>query len=173
MKKITIIAAIIIVCLCLFKSETIVIPKEAIRFRVIANSNSKKDQNIKQTIVKKLSQNIQNLTLKPKDIITSRKNIKDSIPSFKKAIDDTLQDLKEETDYTIEYGMNYFPEKEYNGIIYEEGEYESLVIKLGKGNGDNFWCILFPPLCLLDGEETENKKIEYTSYIKEIIDKYF
>ena len=67
--------------------------------------------------------------------------------------------------------MNYFPEKEYKGIYYEEGEYESLVITLGNGIGENFWCILFPPLCLVDEEETTD--IEYTSIIKELINKYF
>ena len=75
--------------------------------------------------------------------------------------------------YDINYGENYFPEKEYKGVSYEEGNYESLVITLGDGLGDNFWCVLFPPLCLLEAEENDTNKIEYTSFIKEIIDKYF
>ena len=68
--------------------------------------------------------------------------------------------------------MNYFPEKEYKGIVYEEGEYESLVITLGNGLGENFWCVLFPPLCLLDSEE-EVEDVEYTSFVKELVEKYF
>ena len=75
--------------------------------------------------------------------------------------------------YTINYGSNYFPEKEYKGVKYEEGEYESLVVTLGDGAGENFWCVLFPPLCLLEGEENEKDNIEYSSFIKEVIDKYF
>ena len=58
------------------------------------------------------------------------------------------------------------------GIVTEEGEYESLVITLGNGLGENFWCVLFPPLCLLDTEE-EVEDVEYTSFVKELIDKYF
>ena len=65
--------------------------------------------------------------------------------------------------------FNYFPKKEHNGIIYEAGEYESLVITLGQGEGDNFWCILFPPLCMVD----ENEDIEYKSIIKEVLKKIF
>ena len=72
--------------------------------------------------------------------------------------------------YSISYGKNYFPNKEYNGVIYEEGEYESLVISLGESQGDNWWCVLFPPLCLIDEEQDE---VEYTTFIKELIDKYF
>ena len=66
--------------------------------------------------------------------------------------------------------MNYFPEKEYKGTIYEEGEYESLLITLGSGEGNNWWCVLFPPLCLIEAEESE--EVEYSFFIKELFEKY-
>lgn len=66
--------------------------------------------------------------------------------------------------------MNYFPEKEYKGVKYDEGYYESLVITLGEGKGKNWWCVLFPPLCLVEAEESD--KVEYKFFIKELIDKY-
>lgn len=173
MKKTVLVVAIIIVILCLFKSETIIIPKEAIRFRVIANSNDQKDQEVKKEVVNDLKKNIQKLELIPKDITATRANIKENLPLFQESVQNTLNKLNIEEQYTIEYGMNYFPEKEYKGVKYEEGEYESVVIKLGNGLGDNFWCVLFPPLCLLEGEETDSDNVEYTSFIKELIDKYF
>ena len=73
----------------------------------------------------------------------------------------------------IDYGYHVFPQKEYKGVVYEEGEYESLVVTLGEGSGKNFWCVLFPPLCLLEAEEEETDKVEYKSLIKEVLDKYF
>lgn len=173
MKKITIIIAIIITILCLNKQGTVTIPKEAIRFRVIANSNSKKDQAVKKKVAYNLNKNIKELKFTPKDINASRKTITNSIPTFKETIEESLKEVNSEETYTIEYGMNYFPEKEYKGVVYEEGEYESLVVTLGDGLGENFWCVLFPPLCLLEGEETKTDEIEYTSFIKELINKYF
>lgn len=164
MKKTLILIAIIIVIMSLNKNETIIIPKESIRFRVIANSNSKEDQMIKERVVSKLKNNLKSLKYTPKNINDTRQSIKDNL----KVIDDTLK--QEVKDYSINYGYNYFPEKVYKGIYYEEGEYESLVITLGEGIGENFWCILFPPLCLVD-ENAED--IEYSSIIKELIDKYF
>lgn len=169
MKKLVIIFAIIITILSLNKQETITIPKNAIRFRVIANSNTEEDQVIKKRVVTKLKTNISDIQFSQKDLNTTRQNIKNSIPSFKSAIEEVLKD--EQVEYTIEYGMNYFPEKEYKGVYFEEGEYESLVITLGEGVGENFWCILFPPLCLIDEEEKTD--VEYTSFVKELIDKYF
>ena len=164
MKKTLIIIAIIIVVMSLSKNDTIIIPKESIRFRVIANSNSKEDQMIKEKVVSKLKKNLSSLTYTPKNINDTRKSIKDNL----KIIDETLK--QEVKDYSINYGYNYFPEKVYKGIYYEEGEYESLVITLGEGIGNNFWCVLFPPLCLFDENQDD---VEYTTFIKELIDKYF
>lgn len=173
MKKIIIIGSIIIMLLCLNKQTTVNIPKEAIRFRVIASSNTKEDQFIKKQIVSNLQNNIRKIEFIPRDVKSSRQAIKNSIPEFGKVVDETLQKLEVDQTYSINYGMNYFPQKEYKGIKYEAGEYESLVITLGDGLGENFWCILFPPLCLLEAEDEETSDVEYTSFIEEIINKYF
>ena len=170
MKKILIILSIIIVILSLNKTEKITIPKESIRFRVIANSNSEHDQNTKNELVKNLYQEIETINTYSKDIKTSREIINNNIHNFEKVVKNTIQNEIYKDNYDINYGENYFPEKEYKGVSYEEGNYESLVITLGDGLGDNFWCVLFPPLCLLEAEETDTNKIEYTSFIKEIID---
>lgn len=172
MKKATIILAIIITILSINKQESIKIPKEAIRFRVIANSNDKKDQDLKKKVVKDLQKNIATIKYTPKDLTSSRESIKNSIPKFDETIKNTLQKEGISETYSINYGMNYFPEKNYQGVIYEAGDYESLVITLGNGLGENFWCVLFPPLCLIDQEKQE-ENVEYTSFIKEIIAKYF
>ena len=171
MKKIVIVLAIITTLLVINKEEKIIIPKEAIRFRVVANSNKEEDQTLKKKIVNNLNSEIRKLTVLDTSLDKSRENIKNQIPEFSKVVTETLEKNQSEETFTIDYGMNYFPEKEYKGIVYEEGEYESLVITLGNGLGENFWCVLFPPLCLLDTEEVED--VEYTSFVKELIDKYF
>ena len=81
----------------------------------------------------------------------------------------TIKDNNSNNTFHINYGKNFFPEKEYKNQKYKSGNYESLVIELGKASGENFWCVLFPPLCFTDKEDN----IEYKSFIKEIIDKYF
>lgn len=75
-------------------------------------------------------------------------------------------------DYNVSYGLNYFPEKNYKGVTYKEGNYESLVITLGDGLGENWWCVLFPPLCLLEASEDNYSEYTYTTYVKEVLDKY-
>ena len=75
--------------------------------------------------------------------------------------------------YNINYGLNYFPKKEYKGITYKEGYYESLVITLGEGAGENWWCVLFPPFCMLDATETEEDQVEYDFFLFELFDYLF
>ena len=83
--------------------------------------------------------------------------------------DDGLNNIlnKYINNYSINYGYNYFPEKTFKGIKYPAGNYESLVIKIGDGSGDNWWCLLYPPLCFIDEDSTE-----YKSLVKDIINKF-
>ena len=76
-------------------------------------------------------------------------------------------------DFVVHFGDNYFPEKEYKGVHYEEGDYESLVVTIGEGKGDNWWCVLFPPLCLLEAEENETDDVEYQFFVMKMLDKIF
>lgn len=157
---------------CNVKAEDVIIPDEAIRFRVIANSNTIYDQNIKVRLKNVIQNKIFELTSNVKTIEDTRKILNDNMELLDSLISDTLKSLNYDKTYTINYGYNYFPKKEYNSITYKEGMYESLVITLGSGEGDNWWCVLFPPLCLVEADENTESDAEYTFFIKEIIDKY-
>ena len=154
------------------ENETVKIPDSAIRFRVLANSNSPRDQKIKQDIAKKMQSELYMLLKSTKNISEARGVINNNMDNFNSILKEETKDL--EYSYTIDYGMHEFPEKEYKGVVYDEGYYESLLVTLGEGKGDNFWCVLFPPLCLMEAEETDDTtEVEYKSFIKEIIEKYF
>ncbi len=154
------------------ENKTVKIPDSAIRFRVLANSNSPRDQKIKQDIAKKMQNELYMLLKSTKNISEARGVINNNMYNFNSILKEETKDL--EYSYTIDYGMHEFPEKEYKGVVYDEGYYESLLVTLGEGKGDNFWCVLFPPLCLMEAEETDDTtEVEYKSFIKEIIEKYF
>ena len=125
------------------------------------------NQTLKKEIVNNLSKELSN-TNNLTSLEESRKYIKRELPLFTEIVDKTLKDNNYNKDFHINYGKNYFPEKTYKNVVYPEGFYESLVITLGDGKGQNFWCVLFPPLCLIDEDN-----VEYKSIIKEVIDKYF
>ena len=166
MKKTIIILSIIILVLVINKSNNR-IPNDSIRFRVIADSNETNSQEIKKKVVDNLKSNLIN-TKKFTNIVETRKYIEENLPLYTNIVDKTLKDNNYNEDFHINYGKNYFPEKTYNNEIYPEGDYESLVVTLGEGTGDNFWCVLFPPLCF-----DEDEDYEYKSFIKEIFNKIF
>lgn len=167
MKKV-IIFLFIITSINLFsnREENVIIPKESIRFRIIANSNSFEDQKQKWEINEEIIPTLTNITNSSTSLGDARISINKNIPNIEKAV------KKYSNHYLINYGQNYFPKKEYNGIEYPSGNYESLVITLGDGLGDNWWCVLFPPLCLMEAKSDDYDNITYKSYIKEIINNH-
>ena len=176
MKKIMMIGFIFLFVLtyAVIRSNEVMIPGEAIRFRVIANSDNEVDQNtkilVRDRLQKQISVDLENTT----DIKTSRKILTSNLDNYKNIVSDTLEKNNIRETFKINYGFNYFPEKKYKGVRYKEGKYESLVVTLGNGKGNNWWCVLFPPLCLLEAEENYDKEeVEYKSYVKELIDKFF
>lgn len=62
-----------------------------------------------------------------------------------------------------------FPTRVYENVTLEAGEYDALILNLGSGAGDNWWCVVYPPLCFAGG----NGNIIYQSKIKEIIERFF
>ncbi len=161
-----IIIAIIILILVKNKQERIVIPKESIRIRIIPNSNEEIDINEKINIQKNVEKQLYLLLKNAKTIEEAREIINNNLDNLNLIIDDITNES-----HSIKFGQNYFPKKEYKGVIYDEGNYESLVITLGHGVGDNWWCVLFPPLCMIEENDT-TKDVEYQFLVKELIDKY-
>ena len=164
MRKIVFLLFIIIAALTLIsRKKELLIPNEAIRIRIIANSNDIYDQEIKLKVKNDINA-----------YLYSKLDNVDNYNDAKKVIVRSLDEIKElinkySSDFEVNYGKNYFPEKKYKGTKYNEGNYESLVIKLGKGKGENFWCILFPPICMIDEEKLDN--VTYDLFIKNLLNK--
>lgn len=172
MKNFIIILGILITYLVIgnISVEAVKIPDEAIRFRVVANSDSKYDQSIKLKVKTEVEKELFDLLKNTKGIEEARKTINDNLNYIDNKINNLLIKENYSLGYELNFGYNYFPEKEFNGVTYEEGMYESLLVTLGKGEGDNWWCVLFPPLCLLEAEESD--EVEYKLFIQELIEKY-
>lgn len=167
MKKIIYVILIIVMILVISKPRYD-LSGDMVRFRVIPNSNSSKDILIKEKVVNELS------TLLFKDannINETRNNVVNNLDKINNSIDKVFSENNYNLKYKVKYGMNYFPSKEYNDIRFEAGNYESLVVEIGEAKGNNYWCILYPPLCMVDYEK--DTKIEYKSKIMEILSNLF
>ncbi|WP_235749704.1 stage II sporulation protein R [Neobacillus bataviensis] len=130
--------------------ESIVIPGEAIRLRILANSDFEQDQAIKRKVRDAVNAQItlwvQDLTSmqEAKKIMTSR------LPEIQAIAEKVVREQGSDQSVKVEFGKVQFPTKLYGQFLYPAGEYQAILITLGSGEGANWWCVLYPPLCFLD-----------------------
>ncbi|NIK11866.1 stage II sporulation protein R [Alkalibacillus almallahensis] len=127
------------------ESDFVVIPDEAIRLRILADSNSEKDQAEKRQIRDEVSEQITEWVETLTSIDKARATIKQNLPEIEAIVDQNTEDS-----VSVEFGEVMFPDKVYDRFVYPAGEYEAILITLGEGEGDNWWCVLFPPLCFVE-----------------------
>lgn len=127
------------------------IPDEAIRLRILANSDSDEDQQIKRLVRDEVNAYISELVQSIDDIEEARNTIRTHVPELEAIVEATLKEAAIDPIYTVKYRSDVsFPLKMYDDYIYPAGEYEAVLITIGDGEGANWWCVLFPPLCFLD-----------------------
>ncbi|MEK0313586.1 stage II sporulation protein R [Cohnella sp. 56] len=124
------------------------IPNQAIRIRIIANSDSDRDQKIKREVRDEVAALIESWGEMPATIEEARALIRSHLPEVGKAADKSLKRSRAGYGQKTELAVVEFPAKTFEGKDYPAGKYEALRITLGEGGGANWWCVLFPPLCL-------------------------
>ena len=128
-----------------------VIPKEAVRLRILANSDSDKDQALKRKVRDEVKAQIDGWVADLTSFEEARKVIQSHIPEIEKTVANTLKKEGSKDSFQVKFSKNVkFPTKVYGNFIYPAGEYEAVLITIGEGEGANWWCVLFPPMCFLD-----------------------
>ena len=141
------------------------------RLHIIANSDSSADQELKLKVRDKIIEymNTSNSSDK-KDVISIVNN---HLDSFKEIALNTIKENGYNYDVNIEIGNFHFPTKSYGDISFPAGNYDALKIEIGDAIGQNWWCVLFPPLCFVnsstgvvpdDSKNTLKENINSESY---------
>ena len=126
------------------------ISNSVFRLHVIANSDSKEDQNLKYIVRDKLIEYMNNIAKdcsSKEEVISIAKN---NISNFENIARKTIEENGYNYNVTVEIGNFDFPTKSYGDITLPAGSYDSLRVKIGKAEGQNWWCVMFPPLCFVD-----------------------
>ena len=147
----------ILFCLYIFllstnyaKSVSANLSSSVFRLHIIANSDSEEDQNLKllvrDNIINYMNTLISNSNSK-NDIISIVSN---HIEDFKNIALETIHSHGYNYTINISIGNFYFPTKSYGDISFPSGHYDALKIEIGESIGQNWWCVLFPPLCFVN-----------------------
>ena len=120
------------------------------RLHVIANSDSVEDQNLKYLVrdnILEYMNSLSNATYSKEEII---KIISNHLEDFKQIAQDTVYKNGFDYEVNVEIGNFEFPTKTYGDVSFPSGFYDALRIKIGNADGQNWWCVMFPPLCFID-----------------------
>jgi stage II sporulation protein R len=144
---------------------------EPFRLHILANSNSAEDQQVKLSVRDAVLEATKDGILNCKNESEAEEYIKNNLGIIMETANETLAENGFGYTATAETGNFHFPEKSYKGVTYPEGDYRALRIILGDGEGDNWWCVMFPPLCI--SEITDTQDYEYTSFLAELWEAIF
>ncbi|NLM69258.1 MAG: stage II sporulation protein R [Firmicutes bacterium] len=126
--------------------------KNFVRLHVLANSNSPHDQDLKLTVRDAVLAATNNLF----SGVAEKEVAEQLILEHWELIQDTataaVRAAGYDYDIHLEYDVFPFPDRQYGALVLPAGEYTALRIVIGEGRGDNWWCVLFPPLCFIEPE---------------------
>jgi len=149
-----------------FNTERVKSGNEIVRFHVRAHSNNSRDQEIKNFLANRLIQIYGPLW----NQCQSSEELHALLTKDRENIRQNAQKILAEKGYSdsvdVEFANQFFPARFYGERFFPSGEYASLTVKIGSGKGENWWCVLFPPLCFkvfpvpADNGQEKNMEIE-------------
>lgn len=123
---------------------------KVIRFHVLANSDSTEDQALKLEVKSNVVDYIYDNTAEYTSLEETRDFLKSNCGQIEEIALNTIEENGYDYDVTAKLTYSDFPEKSYGDVTFPAGTYESFTITIGEGNGHNWWCVLYPPLCFVD-----------------------
>ena len=131
-----------------FENDCKGIREDVLRLHVIANSDKEYDQELKLKVRDAVLKSGKTIFSGSEDIISAENRIAVSKNILLNSARETIQSLGYNYDVKIELSRSYFPTRTYDDITLPAGYYKAVRIIIGEGKGKNWWCIMFPPLCL-------------------------
>lgn len=141
-----------------------------IRIHIRADSNDEDDQAVKLKVRDRLNEIITEKLRDTDSFEAAYKRLEKMLPALKEKADETLKDNGFPYKSKVRLNNEFFPTRTYEGIVVESGYYDALIVELGEGKGDNWWCVVYPPLCYVSSGEESG--IKYRSLIKELWKKF-
>ncbi len=138
-----------------------------LRIHIRANSNSDEDQSVKYKVKDEIVEALIPLLADVESFDEAKSIVSQNFGYIEEVVDKTLSDNGFNYTSNASIKNEYFPTRSYDEITLEEGYYDALILNLGSGDGDNWWCIVFPAFCFTQTKKIDN--IEYISRIWEII----
>ena len=119
-----------------------------IRLHVLANSDSEEDQALKLTVRDAVLEKTKTLLENVDGREQAERVLRQNLPVIEQTAKDALRAAGAENTVAVDLGQEHYPTREYESLAFPAGKYLSLRVMIGEAEGQNWWCVLFPPLCL-------------------------
>ena len=127
---------------------------EVIRLHVLANSDDEFDQNLKLAVRDEILKEFGGGLSKCETVEESREYLNGALKNIETFAESVVAENGFDYNVTASLGASFFPTRNYDGLSLPPGEYEALKIEIGDAKGRNWWCVMFPPLCLIEIKQT-------------------
>lgn len=144
-----------------------------LRIHIRANSNSKEDQDVKYLVRDAVVDYLIPLAAKASSKEDMVNIIRSNMGNIETVADNVLEDNDKNYTSSGKVCNEYFPTRVYDGVVFESNYYDALILELGTGTGDNWWCVVYPPLCFANSKEINTTHIRYKSKIVELVKEFF
>ena len=126
-----------------------------IRLHVLANSDSTEDQTLKMQVRDAVISKVNELAANTKEFDEVKKIYETSLDDIRLAAQNTVYENGYDYQVNVTLTEEYYPERQYENVRLPSGRYNSLKVSIGSEEGQNWWCVLFPPLCTQAAEAKE------------------
>ncbi len=158
MKKVAFVTAVVSVCVLMHfygkemdKQEMQKdIADQVIRLHVVANSDSQDDQELKLEVKEEILDLLREELRGDTSVVMAQQTLRNHLREIEEMADRYIKERGYDYEVNAELGTCYFPVKEYGDMTFPAGEYKALKVNIGKSEGKNWWCIMYPTLCLVD-----------------------
>lgn len=172
MKKIVLAVVALIVLVVVISAAPSKTNADFLRIHIRADSNNQADQNVKyqvkNAVVDYLTPYLAYATTKSAAMTVVKAHLKEIENVCNNVLAQNGFGYKSHAKLTEEQ----FPDRAYGDVTLSAGVYDALIIELGSGNGNNWWCVVYPPLCFVGGESNGTSQIVYKSKLWEIIQQW-
>lgn len=138
-----------------------------LRIHIRADSNASIDQQVKMSVKERVVEYLGEELKSVSSLNEAIRIVKRCCPALKEEADRVLRENGMAYGSTVRVCSEYFPTRVYENVVVESGVYDALIIELGEGKGDNWWCVIYPPLCFVGKGESEDS-FTYKSRIAEL-----
>ncbi len=123
---------------------------EVLRFHVIANSNTENDQEVKLEVKEAVIEYMKEHLSPKSSVMETKVWVENNLTQIEDVSREVLREFGMDQVVVAELEDTHFPKKVYGDVSFPEGKYEALRVEIGKAEGENWWCCLYPNLCFVD-----------------------